>query len=99
MKTLPDGFHHSALALFPLIEHLVIGQPDHPVATQMKVCIALTISIETSTAGLMVLERVKLHNERVADQEVNASNSGDIHLLPEPDAEAVHAESKCGLRS
>nr|WP_279063536.1 hypothetical protein [Dermabacter hominis] len=85
MKTLPDGLSHSSLALLPPVKHLIVGQPDHPVATELKIGIALAVSIESVPARLMMLERIELNDERVPDQEVNAPNGVDEHLLPKTD--------------
>ncbi|MCT1789393.1 hypothetical protein M3B83_02875 [Dermabacter hominis] len=85
MKTLPDGLSHSSLALLPPVKHLVVSQPDHPVATELKIGIALTVSIESVPTRLMMLERIELNDERFPDQEVNAPNGIDVHLLPKTD--------------
>ncbi|MDU5962287.1 MAG: hypothetical protein E6Z13_03950 [Dermabacter sp.] len=99
MKTLPDGLPHSSLALVPAVKHLVVGQPDHPVATELKIRIALAISIEPVPASLMMLERIELNDERVPDQEVNAPNGIDVHLLPKTDTQAFHAKGERRFRS
>lgn len=78
---------------WPLVHHLPVARSDHEVTACHQCSIASTVLLEVGVP----LAAVGLQNEPIADEEVDAADSGDQDLSPHPDVPASERESRESL--
>ena len=77
----------------PVVDDLAVAEPQHPEPSPRELCISPTVTLERAL-GVVERSAIDLDHERLSDEEVDSSDTGNGHLALQAGQLTPHPQSE-----